>query len=914
MKRPLSCLLPVLFAALLPLAPPAGARTLDLAFLPPPVEPQELCGPSAAPAPEDDLSLTPGQSKLTDTLRLRYLKRDIRNLQAEDPARYFDFLLALIDWNAELEPEFAGTDALLAKISVYVDAGRLEELQAANLIGQLRESGTQITNAQAMSLAQYYLNGIGVAQDVDYARGLILNAAYGGNVDALLSVARLELQGSPIAGWDAPLDLTVTLAFGGMLGQMNAQVCGRAERIAQEYLNGDLVTRNADTAYAWYKFAADLGGGEAAWRIVEFHLNADALHKDNAVMLQYLRLAVARGITLSAGQIEQIKSAGQIDEGTLRQILGYNFSADTGRSRPSISPYFQLAVNLDGDFADPDSPYIDYLREVSRMETAPGWVFTRLASEILVRKGRWAGEAEALPLLEEAAGRRDPEGMQLLAQKLVRQRNDPVQLNRAINLLEEAVSRFGVMSAMQDLDTLYRCQAPDAPRRPEADLWARNYRASQDEQIEISAPDLVSLDPYKKPELLAQLQTQALEGRPQALAQYLQRLQLDPFATGQAQRIWAGRANQSDKALEVFAELEFTLASNPAERDLAVELFRRVYLNNGVTSALDLAIALTEDNARDPAIAREIIGLLTKSGNRGEGAAIRLKAQLLAGTQSAQSVYEEYATIIEERGDFLALMFAIPFIPNDKVNDYLDRAVSLMVCSTKDTDELGEAAALLLSPDLSYHWRAVGLAVEGGNTLAKLALSDGQLALYNEGRAPTEHEVYARNLADGDRSAHRSLFLLTADPDLQSYDPAAAADHLLAVLAGGGPGDEAWVLANYRRADPALRDLIAKRINIRDLYSRAASRGDVEAKLDHALLLRSAATGIADLQASARLLKEAAESGSIPAMTELGQVLAYGIGVPQDPRTALGWLEQAERAGDLRARDLARLLRIGRAP
>ena len=892
----------------------AQARTLELAFLPPAVEPQDLCIPGSPDAMEDDLSTEQGEDGLTDRLRLRYLDRDIRNLSAEDADRWFDFISDLIDWRATVDPDFAGNDALLAKIALHVDAGRLEALQAAELVDQLRNGGTQISYGQKVALAQYYLNGIGVAKDLDYAVSLIRDAAYGGNAEALLSIARMELQGAPVPDWDAPLDLTVTLAFGGMLGQMNAQVCDHAERIAREYMTGDVVTHNPDVAYAWYKFAADLGGAQAAWRIVEFHLEADAARKDNEEMLKYLRLAVQRGITLEDGQVARVKSAGQIDEATLRQILGYNFSADTGRGRPSLSPYLQLSVNLDGDEADEDGPYLQYLRELTQIDTAPGWVFTTLANEVVVRKGRWAGEPEALDLLEEAALRLDPEGMQMLANRLVRQRDDPAQINRAINLLNEAVSRFGLMPAMRDLDTLYRCQDNNAPLLPEADLWARNYRASLDKSVEISPTDLISLDPHKKPEILVQLQTQALMGRPEPLARFLERLQLDPWATDNAHRMWALRASQSDKALEVFAELEFALATNPAERDLSVELFRRVYLNNGVTSALDLAIALTEDDSRVDAIATEIVGLLTKAGNRGEGAAIRLLAQLTAGTRTAQSVFDEFEQVIDERGDFLALMFAIPFIDNDQTDDYIDRAVSLMTCGTKDADELGDAYAILLSPDLTYHWRRIGLAIEGGHVLAKLALSDTQVALYGTGAAPTARDVQARNLGDGDETALRSLFALTSDPDAKTYDPLEAAEHLLAILERGSTDDEAWVLDAYRRAAPAVQTLIGQKINIADVYQRATRRGDVTAKLDYGLMLRATATKAADLSASARWLKEAAEGGNVEAMAELGQVLAYGIGVPQDRRGGLIWLEKAAQAGDPTAKEAARLMRLESAP
>jgi len=629
-------------------------------------------------------------------------------------------------------------------------------------------------------------------------------------------------------------------------------------------------------------------------------------------MVKYLRLAVQNGITLEDAQVEQLKSAGGVDEKTLRAILGFNYSGDGARAQVPVSQYFQLAVNLDGKVTDKDSAFIEYLKELARFETAPGWVFTALAKEVLVRRGRWAAEPEALEYLEIAANRRDAEGMQILARKLIRQRDNPATLSRAISLLGETVSRFGMMSSMNYLDALYRCQANQAPMLQEADFWRDAYRAAQDKAVQLSATDLVALDPFREPLVLAQLQSQALDGRVSSLAGFLQRLQLDPWSSERALRLWAARTDNSNKALELFARLEFELATNPVERRLAVELFRRIYLNNGVTTALDLSVALTEDNARDPAIAAEIIDLLTQAGNRGEGASIRLLSRLLAGERDPSTVFDEFRDIIEERGDFLALMFAMPYISNDKLDSYIDRAVSLMTCGTKDVDELGEAYAIRLDADLSYHWRRIGLTFSGGNVLSRLRLSGLQMSAFRDGRAPQAQDIYARELAENSSSARQSLYRLAADPDLASYDPVAAAEHLLAILARNARGDEVWVMREYRRAGSALRSLIGARIDIEQVYRGVAQRGDIAAMLEYGLYLRDVAATAGDLRKSTRWLGEAAESGNVRAMAEFGYALALGLGRARDAETALVWLTQAAERGNAEARALAQLLRLER--
>jgi TPR repeat protein len=902
--------------ALLLLPQTLRAQALDLAFLPPAVEPQELCA-GVLEANEDDLSLGVNEETDQKRLTLRFLRRDIRNLAAEDADRWFDHILALIDWQARLDPDFAGAGALLAKIALHVDAGRLDQLQAAGLIDQLRRGAVAMTGTQKLALAQYYLNGIGVAADIPYAQGLIRDAAYGGTVDALMTIARMEAGGSPMPEWDAPLDLTVSLAFGGMLGPMNPDICRRALRIAREYETGTLVARNPAIAYAWTRLAADLGGRDAAWRVVEYHLGGEAPVVDTQVMLQYLTLAVTRGFSPDATQADRLAASGALTPEGLRALIGPNH-VDTGATlRPTVARHFRLALNPDAIEIAEDGPYLQYLREVATFPTAPGFVFTRLAQEVLVKLGRWKGEAEAMALLEEAARRGDGEGMRMLGQMTLRYRDDPARVARAVSLLSRAATEAGIAPALQDLDGLFRCQLNEAPLVAEADRWAAAWRASQHAAPDVNPEDLLVLSPFREPETIARIQSQAIDGRVEALAQHLERVQMDPVAGEGAELLWAGRTQSSDKALELFAELEFILATNPAERERAVELFRRVYVNNGVTTALDLSVALVEHDGRNPAIAAEIVTLLTQAGNRGEGASIRLLARLTGDRRHAESlsvpprteaeVYAEFAQAIADRGDFLALMFAIPHVDVATAQDYLDRAASQMACSSKDVEEMGDAHAILQEAAETYRWRQVGLAIEGGHVLSRLDLTRRQMAAWGTRAAPDAAAVAAREVAEGaGAGARRQLYALTADPNLPGYDPAAAAGHLVALLQAGG--DEGFALAAYADAAPAVAAAVDRLFDMAPLFSRAAQGGDAAAAHAWGRLLQARATGPGDLAQAAGWLQRAAEAGHPAAMAAFGQALALGVGTAPDRAAAIGWLEKAAAAGEADAGDLARLL------
>lgn len=897
----------------------AFAAPLPIEFLPPDIAARDLCN---APSPaETDIHTESGLGdlELTDELRLEFLARDIRTLQRQDAERWFRYIDALITRRAQFDDTFAGIDEGFARVVLHLRAKRLGALRNSGLIAQLRAQAEQMTNNQRLTLARYYREGITVPVDVPFSQEMLREAAFGGSARALTEIARMQMRGDMLEGWDAPLDLTVTLAFGGLLGELTPSVCARAERIAQEYLKGDLVVANPEIAHAWRKFAADMGGVEAAWRVVEYHLNADADRKDIYEMRAYLRRAAQLGLTPDGRQTSQLLASGVISADEIEAALGFNINQDRRRVETSLIPYFDLGVWVDDIVVNEDSVRLQYLRELAKLPEAPGFVFTDLAKEVLARKGRWGGEAEAMDLLEVAVARGDENGMQMLARMLVRYRDDPVRINHAENLLLETVSRFGMASSMRVLEGLYRCQLNDAPLKDEADLWARNYAATGDTAVHASATDVMTLSPFLSPEKLARIQTQALEGRTQARAEMGQRLQSNPLTSEAALRLWAKRISASDKALETFVRMEMDLSRTPQERALAIEFFRRVYLNNGVTSALDLSVALLEDQARDPEIAKEIIKILTIAGHRGEGASIRLMSRLLAKSTSPEDYaasaaifYDKYKDVIEKRGDFLALVFAIPFLPEDRVDDYFDRAASLMGCENKDADEMGDAHALRQNPQMVYHWRNVVLDFDGGHLLSKLQLTDNQVRMFDEGKAPGAEQVAARTLTEGDANAELRLYRLTGDPDLPGFDPQAAAQHLVTLLDAAQGDALLWAISSYRTAHRDVRAEIDETRDMPAILRNAATAGDNRARFEYAMHLRDQAAGPDDLRQSAEWLSKAAEGGYDEAMVELGFALGFGIGFdgPQDSNVsaALDWLARAEKLGHPRAAQLAQLL------
>ena len=892
-------------------AQPALAERLTLSYLPPDLPPANVC--NADPEGRDPEEVQDGAAEAAgrapspeDAAFLDYLSRDIRDLARDDADRWFDFIMVLINRKAELDPGFAGIEEAFARIDLHVAAGRLDALRSLGAVEGLARRADELTNNQKVRLARLYWAGIGVAADQDLAETLVAKAAFAGNADALMEVLRLQVAGESVETWELPPEETATLAFGGMVGRLNRGICDRAERMAREYVDGEILTPNPDLAYAWRKFAADMGGAEAAWRVVEYHLSATAAEKDNEILLHYLRLAVENGYAIGPATVAEIVESGAETEAEIRATLGYNYNRVGSSRRRTAVPYLDLKARLIGNFSAAENDYLRYLREIAALPDAPASVLTRLAKELLQRKGRWAGEAEATAFLERAAAQDDPDAVLLLAEILLRHRNEAAKTARAENLLIDAVSRLGKADAMNALDALYRCKLPAAPMLAEARFWAGGYRAADIAPVGVSPTDLAKFDPAMEPEAIAKIQSLALRGHGSSTADHLQLLQADPATSDAALRFWAGRTSRSDQALEDYVKQEFEHALTRGERYGAIELFRRAFLDVGPSISLDLAVALVKHAGRDPAVAAEIEALLRLSAERGEGASIRL-LQRITGADGAE-VYRAYADAIETRGDFLALMYAGPYVPDGRFDEYMGRAISVMNCFTKDVAELADAYALRNRPDDAYHWLRVGLAMERGHVLSKLGLSDQQLSDFRRGRPASVRPGAARARAEGDWPALRRLYLTTADPDDPAYDPEAAAGHLEPFVTRGTASDRAWALAQYRRADHRLRAAIAARIDIRAIAERAAEAGDSASQFALGMLLRTEAAGAGDLEASAGWLLRAAKAGHSEAMVEYAFALGFGLGAPADPKFAGIWLREAESLGNPRARDLMTLL------
>lgn len=910
MTRTLLHIPAVLAVSALLAAGPASAERLTLSFLPPDLPPSDIC--NAEPERFDNYETQiaeaeePGEQTLDNAGLIQFLTSDIQNLQRDDPDGAFEFILALITRRAELDPVYAGIEETFDRVDTYLAAGRLEELRQAGLIQSLTDRLLEMSWSEAVRLSRFYLNGIGVEQDRDFAMMLILDQAYLGNANALLEVLRMQLRGEEPGDWSLEPDETARLAFGGLVGRLNAGLCNRAERMAREYLDGDLLTPNPELAYAWRKFAADMGGAEAAWRIVEHHLSAPSSAKDEDTIRHYLQKAVANGFVVLPETVDKMIERGARTEAEIREFLGVDHARTGHAERISAVPYLGLDVRITTASIAEDSDYLKYLREVSQLPDVPARIFMALGKETLLRAGRWAAAEEASGYFTRAAELGEPEALLRLAELQLSQATDPATLARAEAFLLDAVDRHGEPAAMKALNTLYRCQLPDSPRVEEADFWAEAYRAANVEPFDGSANTLARLDPLRDPEAIARIQSLAIRGHSGSAADWLQYLQSDRMTPDSSLRYWTDRVSRSDVALERFIGQEFELALTPGERRSAIELYRRVYLDIGSAVSLDLALALIEDTGRDPDVAAEIVELLSNSARRGQGASIRLLTRL-TGRDPAE-VYAEFAEDIETRGDLVAMTFAAPFVDDAAFERFMSRAISMMNCSTKDIAELTEAYAARGRDGDVLRWIRIGQTLEGGNSLMSLGVTVQQVQDFGRG-VSIAHDMLDRPLIDTGRFDRlRHDYLRLSNPNSATFDPDTAGQHLGEIFQIADRDQYRWALARYRSADTSVRRAVDGIIDLRSALMRAAERGDHVAQYELGMFLRAVAEKRADLEDSTDWLSKSAEAGNPDAMFEYAHAVAFGIGQKPDPRLGLIWLDRAQRLHPGRGQDLRALL------
>jgi TPR repeat protein len=885
------------------------AAPLDLEFVPPQIEPTRIC----VPRPPDAQTVALWGN--WDGVRLpavsaAIVSRDINRLKQLDATRWLPTIEQMIARLEESEPRFAGTNALMARISAMEAAGEFEALNSQQLVAQLAADIETLSPRLKNEVSQYYRDGIGVPLDIEFANSLLIDAAYGGNADALLSLAKMELDGEGLDAWDVPTDLAVTMAFGALVGELDPYICDRATRIAREYISGEIVVQNAQLSHDWFRFAADLGDSNSAWKVVEFHSQAEAFEKDNDLLVRYLTQAADAQISYAQIELARLYEAGSLVDRNLDTALSLYRAAATSGLRPGLTRIMIFLEEHAERYPNLQEERLAALQQLSELDDVSGWVFTRLAEESYLRQGRWAGRADAMAYLERAAELDDLDGSVELAMGLIAQRNSPETFERAVDILSRSVTTLGGVRPTRLLYGAFMCSALDSPRLQEAQYWNATEDATATLNVEISASRLYDLSAQTDPLLIARLQSQALYGRSRSMANYLKYLEVNPAIPPETLAFWQEYSNQFSDVLTATAKLELELAQSPQQRVLAIDLLRQEYVSSGGSAALLLAEALLNFTTDVDFKREEVRNLLIRSASLGQGKAMSLLTTLEGGNNGAEEIYLQFADVIEANGDFDAILFAIPYVDAEVRDDYLSRAAGIISCDYKNVITLSRLLNDINDKNGALHWLEIAGQLIDNNAWAMTDLARSRLDIVGPLAAPDALELFETAAAMGNDTATTGTFELLVAIDLPTYAPDRAAEMISQAVDQQNAKILNLLLGRYRRADPSAKAVIDNMLDMPSIYLVAAQSGDVFSMRAYAVHLRDTATGGDDLNTSTAWFERAAQGGDVTAMAEYGYALAFGIGTDANLDAAVIWLEQAADAGSAKAASITSLLNL----
>jgi len=896
-------------ALALGLAQPALAAPVEVEFLPPEIPAQAICV-----AKSNDAEIVARWNDWDGaTLPLEdpeAILREARRLRDIDPNRYFDTVEKMLNSVEAMPDQAKRPDTNIDRISLYLKAGRVADLRKLGLVEAMSANAAGLAPKALNVLSGMYLDGIVVKKDRDTGLSLLVSAAMGGNADALLRLARMNLAGETVPGWDLDPKLAVTMAFGALVGKLDADICDRIGRIAREYASGEVVQQDYQVSEQWYRLSADLGDPSAAWKVAGMHLASELIVKDNDVLLKYLQQAADAGVVAAQVELGKAYEAGALLPRDLEKAdFYYSKAAELGNRTALI----RLATVLEPKIIEPTARarFMEILERLTLANDAPGWAFSKHAKLLLEEKGRWAGEAEAMALLEEGIKRNDADSAQLLATLLMRHRDQPGNFQRASELLAFAVSDAGKIDPMTDLRNAFLCLAPEGADLRLADFWQRTEDTAGNATRYMRHDEIAMLDPDQDPITLATLQTHALYGRPNAVAYYLDYLK-QHGASPDVLAFWQARREVAAATIDTVARYTLEGETSPEVIEAALRDMKRADAEGLPRAALDIASVLLDYFPGDPKRTEEAMAYLVKAANQGSGDAInRLLAMGQERGVTKEQLFDLYGSAIEDRGDAQALIFAASVTrDDDKRRDYLERAASAMDCDFESSLRLASVYAKNNEVPEAEHWLQVSLQMAGTDGWRHAAVADQYMAMAGDAHLSTAVALYEEGVELGDKTSVTRLLKIYSEPDTAGYAPAKAVAMFETLIEKADVAELADVRQRVLDAAPVIRNTVLQQVAWQDVYERHAAEGSVVAMRELAFYLQENGTTPDEAKTATAWLQKAADGGDAEAMVALAKAYAMGLGLPHSIERATALLETAAGAGSSEAQKLLATMTI----
>lgn len=898
--RELRCISWSLLAAVgscLWLAATAGhvqAGSVAIEFLPPKVDVKPVC---VQRAPDNEVidRWVSWDRKSLPKMELWLVQREAQRLRDIDAELYFPVISRMMELLPGLDGDMKPQEMEADKITLYLRAGKIDELKNAGTIDAF-VAGAEGGSPKDLDLAaELILNGVTDKKDTTKALSYLVNAAYGGNPNALLQLAKRNLDGESIEDWTVDPSLAITMAFGAMVGKLDSGICDRVARIAREYEKGDVVQSDRRISEAWLRFAADLGDGNSAWKVARYHMESSDIRKDNAVLMHYLKFAADHGVVAAQSELGRVYEVGAIVSKDFVKSEYYYRQAVAAGHRSSLIRLANLYSESGGQGAR--GKYIRALNELASLNDAPGWVFARLANLAIDTDGYWKSRDQASELFKKGAERRDMTSMHSLAAIRLGSTGGG-NFDEGINLLLALLDNFGRTDTMNDLRDAYLCHAPDGPRLKEAAYWATSAKGTKGGAW--SVEDIENLAHRPDTSAAALLQSGALNGQPKLIAAYVWYLK----AIGtDANKEWADRLSKNPDAEAAYAALMLEAAGDDANKKrVALERFLAATEKGSSTARIGASELILTSFTDDPKLMASAEANLRVEAQNGNGRAMQLLATKFA---APGEVYQTYLPSITDRGDADALIFAARQVGDEGAKQkYLLRAQSVMDCSFDAALQMAQAYSNLDQPGKVRDWMNVGEAFSEGKPWRARLLAEAYASGASAEARENATRLFEIAASAGDAKAEQYLLKTYTDKQSQQFSPEKATELMVDIIKHAPAGRVATRLTSLARSHKAVYQLVLGRIDLISIYERSADAGDPVGMREFAKLKLATNTRPEDAANATDLFQKAADRGDAESMVLLAQNYAYGIGTQPSLPQAKSWLEKAARLGNKQANEM----------
>jgi TPR repeat protein len=873
-----------------------SAAPVPVTFEPPPIAPQSLC---TVPA---DISAVAAKWQNWDRSSLpdadpEVVLIDIQRLRDADAATHKDAVAAAFTLLEQIPDNALQQKVLVDKIRYGLASGDVASVNEDGLVDKLATSFGELTPRSLFALAEFYLDGQGVAVDTPRGEAYLLSAAAGGSPDALLRAAQMRANGQ-LENYGLDPNTAVTIAFGAILGEVDAEVCSRISRIARNYESGDIVEQNYPLAEKWLRLGADLGDPTAAWKVARYHLTSERIVKNNDTLLKYLAQAAEAQIAPAQVELGEFYQDGSLVPQDLdRAEELFRSAANNGYRVGSLRlvALLELRIEEAGALERLEAA----LRDLTGQTDAPAASLVKLSELLIKKEGRWAARTEVKPLLERAVEQNSPEAALMLADILLRDSRDTATIDRAISLLNLAVSEGGKSEAMARLSDIYMCMVPDAPNLQLAAQWRDSAIAAGN-----SAGVQVNADGTVDDTDIAQAQSMALRGSSGSVAKYVEMLRQADYGE-EVLSFWENRIAQDPTAQGALAKLlvESEVAGDGIQ--LSIDLLESAVAAGSDAARVTLANLLMGDFAQQPDARARALELLKEAASHGSGAAMVNLLKHQAET-TPEAVLQQYLPAIGARGDLDALLFAGEHAqtPNERLS-YLTLAANLAKCGFSDIIKLGRGYAQAGDKPVAEHWFSIANHLIESQGWQYASLAQEFIKLKDNGRhAQTITTLLEEAVKHGQIASLDRLIELRSDAQSPVYDPEKVVELVQQAVTTATPAQLLNLARRIERTRPELRDRITQTVDIHSIYRTSAEGGNSVAMRELAKYLQQRANGPQEMTEAMNWMEKAAAGEDPEAMLLLAKAYTVGLGREASLEKAVALLENAAELGSADAKTM----------